>query len=118
MTNNSRTWMFIGLIGLIIVGAALILLPSITRPTVPTSSPIIPTAPPQSKQVPYPDVPRVTVGDARAAQESGQTIFIDVRDKGSYDQAHIPGARSLPSNVLEDRLNELDKNQWIILYCT
>ncbi len=118
MKNNSRTWIFVGLIGLIVVGAALILLPSIAPPPAPTSSLIIPTAPPQSDQVPYSDVPRVTVSDARAAQEAGQAIFVDVRDKGSYDQAHVPGAHSIPSNVLEDHLNDLDKNQWIILYCT
>jgi 3-mercaptopyruvate sulfurtransferase SseA len=118
MTNNSRTWLLVGLIGLIVVGAMLILLPSITRPPTSKPRPIIPTAPPLSEQLPYPDVPRVTVSDAYAAHEAGQVIFVDVRDRGSYDQAHVPGARSIPSNELESRLNELDKNHWIILYCT
>jgi len=118
MSNNSRTWVLIGLIGLIIVGTGLIVLPSITPPPAPTPPPIIPTALPSSPQAPYPDVPRVKVGDARAAHELNQAVFVDVRSAEQYTQGHIAGAKSIPLNELDSRQNELNKDQWIITYCT
>jgi hypothetical protein len=118
MSNNSRIWVLLGLIGLIIVGTGLIVLPSITQPAVPTPPPIIPTALPSSAQAPYPDVSRVKVGDARAADVLNQAVFVDVRSAEQYTQSHIVGARSIPLNELESRLNELNKDQWIITYCT
>jgi hypothetical protein len=118
MSNNSRTWVLLGLIGLIVVGAGLIVLSSITRPAAPAPPPIIPTALPSSAQVPNPDVPRVKVGDARAADELGQAVFVDVRSAEQYAHSRIAGARSIPLDELENRLNELNKDQWIITYCT
>ena len=59
-----------------------------------------------------------SVGDAHAAQESKQAVFIDVRSASQYAQGHVPGAMSIPLNEVESRLNELNKEQWIITYCT
>ena len=67
MSNNSRTWALIGFIGLIVIGAALILLPLLNPAgpaAIPTPMPTALAVAPSS--LPYPDVPRVTVGDARA----------------------------------------------------
>ena len=120
MPNTSRTWVLIGFIGLIIIGIALIALPLIT----PAAPPVTPTpvilsvtnvAP---SNVPYPDVIRVTTGNARAAHELKEAVFVDVRAKEQYAQSHIPGALSIPLSEFESRLNELNKDQWIITYCT
>jgi 3-mercaptopyruvate sulfurtransferase SseA len=119
MSGKSRTWILLGLIALIAIGVGLIAWPSIVPMTAaPTPLPIVPTAPQQSAQVPYPDVPRVTVGDARSAYESKQAVIVDVRSTGQYDQSHIAGALSIPLSELTSRLNELNKDQWIITYCT
>jgi 3-mercaptopyruvate sulfurtransferase SseA len=64
------------------------------------------------------DVPRVNLPDARQAYESGEAIFVDVRDESSFKSGHIPGALSIPLNSLPDREGELDPNTWIITYCT
>ena len=58
------------------------------------------------------------VGNAHAAHESKQAVFVDVRSTGQYAPSHVTGALSIPLSELESRLNELDKAQWIITYCT
>ena len=119
MSNNSRTPALIGFIGLIVIGAALILLPLLN----PTGPAAIPTPMPTALAVvpsslPYPDVPRVTAGDARAAHELKQAVLVDVRTAEQYAENHIPGAASIPLSEFESRLNELNKDHWIITYCT
>ncbi len=120
MPKQSRTWVLIGFIGLIVIGIALIALPLLTPAQTPgTPMPAISAATSAAPgDVPYPAVIRVTVGNARAAQELKQAVFVDVRSKEQYDQSHIPGALSIPLNVFEERLSELNKDQWIITYCT
>jgi 3-mercaptopyruvate sulfurtransferase SseA len=66
----------------------------------------------------YPDVPRISVRDAKAAYDLGEAVFVDVRDAESYAQSHIKGAKSIPLQDLPNRINELDPSAWIITYCT
>jgi 3-mercaptopyruvate sulfurtransferase SseA len=66
------------------------------------------------------EVPRVTVQEAKAALDSGTAIIVDVRDSDSYETSHIVGAINIPLDEFEtnpEGLN-LDKDQWIITYCT
>jgi len=63
-------------------------------------------------------VQRVTLEQAKRAYDSGQAIFVDVRDGSSYSAAYIPGALLIPISELTNRLGELDPNEWIITYCT
>jgi 3-mercaptopyruvate sulfurtransferase SseA len=63
-------------------------------------------------------VVRVSLADAKSAFDAKTAVFLDVRDTGSYAEAHIPGALNIPLNELEARLGELDPNAWIIPYCT
>ncbi len=68
--------------------------------------------------IPYSDVTRVELSAAKVAFDSGQAVFVDVRDEPYFDNGHIPGARSIPLSQFEQRLHELSPNDWIILYCT
>jgi len=43
--------------------------------------------------------------------------IIDVRPSGAYARGHIPTAKSFPSGEIMDRLAELPKEQYLILYC-
>lgn len=43
--------------------------------------------------------------------------IIDVRPKDSYEAGHIPTAKSFSSSTIMDRLKELPKEQYLILYC-
>jgi 3-mercaptopyruvate sulfurtransferase SseA len=63
-------------------------------------------------------VPRVNLTEARQAYESGSAVFVDVRDEASFKSGHIPGALSIPLSALPQREDELDRNSWIITYCT
>jgi rhodanese-related sulfurtransferase len=43
--------------------------------------------------------------------------IIDVRPESAYNNGHIPTAKSYPSSVIIDRLDELPLTQYLILYC-
>jgi rhodanese-like protein len=66
------------------------------------------------------DVPRVTAEEAKAGFDRGEAIILDVRDEGIYSLRHIKGALSFPLTDIEADPNALnvDKQQWIITYCT
>lgn len=68
--------------------------------------------------VPFPDIPRVNVKDAKAAFDIGNAIFIDTRDAESFFEGHIPGAILITEYDVLNRLDELDPEAWIIAYCT
>ena len=66
------------------------------------------------------DVPRISVEDAKAALDSGEAIIVDVRSAESYAAGHAAGAISIPLSEIEANPTGLglDKEQWIITYCT
>lgn len=66
----------------------------------------------------YPEIPRVSLSDAKAAFDARSALFVDVRSAESYQVGHVVGAVNIPLAELESRLGELDPNQWIITYCT
>jgi hypothetical protein len=100
--------------GLLVVGALILLLmfPPGAAPA-PT-----PTRPLAQAEIPDDGVPRVSVGDAKTAYDLNQAVFVDVRDAVFYRESRIAGAVSIPLSELESRLNELDREDWIITYCT
>lgn len=77
-----------------------------------------PTAVSQAAEVPFPDVPRVSLADAKARIDAGQAVVVDTRPRSDFEAEHIPGALSIPLAEFEARLSELPKNAEIITYCT
>jgi rhodanese-related sulfurtransferase len=67
-----------------------------------------------------PDVPRVSVEEAKAAFDSGSAVLVDVRHPNDYESSHIAGAISIPLLQIERDLASLtlNKEQRIITYCT
>jgi hypothetical protein len=66
------------------------------------------------------EVPRVSVEEAKAALDSGAAIIVDVRNTQLYAASHVAGAINIQLGEIETDptgLN-LDKDQWIITYCT
>lgn len=122
--SNQRLVLIIGSIAIILVGALLILSALAAGPAAPApAASALQSGAPQAAQsapaeVPYPEIVRVSLGDAKAAYDLKQAIYLDVRDADSYASGHIPGALSIPLNNLEARLKELDPNAWILTYCT
>ena len=66
------------------------------------------------------EVPRISVEETFAAIQSGEAVVVDVRNAQSYQASHIPGALSIPLAEIETNPTSLalDKDQWIITYCT
>jgi Rhodanese-like domain len=68
--------------------------------------------------VPYPNVARVSLKDAKAAYDLKNAVFIDVRGEPFYSEEHIPSALSITYDELPAHIQELKKTDWIIPYCT
>ena len=66
------------------------------------------------------DVPRITVEDAKAAVDGSEAVIVDVRSAESFAAGHIAGAISIPLTEFETNISNiaLEKDQWIITYCT
>jgi hypothetical protein len=69
-------------------------------------------------RIPHPDIPRITVEDAKAVFDAGSAAFIDTRGEPYFSQGHIPGALSITVDELPDRIDELRDYEWIVTYCT
>ena len=66
------------------------------------------------------EVPRVSVEDAKLALVVGEAVIVDVRSSEAYAEVHIAGAVLIPLGEFEGNIANvpLDKDQWIITYCT
>jgi len=66
-------------------------------------------------------VPFMSLGELRARLESGRDdmIVLDVRERDSFEEGHIAGARLLPRGQLELRVNQelTDPTRRILVYC-
>jgi len=81
----------------------------------------VPAAAPASNtnaNIPYANIQRVSLVNAKAALDGKTAVFVDVRDLDIYKTNHINGAVNIPLGEIETRYRELDSKQWIILYCT
>lgn len=68
--------------------------------------------------VPYPDVQRISVEEAKIRYDAESSLFIDVRDQESYTEANIPGAILIPVAEFETAYRELPQDVEILTYCT
>lgn len=98
--------------GIVLIAVASLIITNLQAPPPSVSQPDVLT------EIPYPDVPRVSLSDAKKAYDDSTAVFVDVRDSGTYQQSHIPGALSVPLEELASHKNELNPNDWIITYCT
>ena len=60
--------------------------------------------------------PEISVEEAVAKQEAGAFI-LDVREPDEWNEAHISGATLVPLGELASRVNELPKDQEIVVVC-
>ena len=60
----------------------------------------------------------LTISEAKNMIDSKSSIVVlDVRTQSEYDTGHIRNAKLIPVDELEQRLNELNKSQGILVYC-
>ena len=74
-----------------------------------------PFPPPEDENA---SVKRISVGDLKSQVDSKQVTVIDVRDKTSYINNHIPGALHIPLAQIESQISFLKKDKPIVTYCT
>ena len=119
MTRNkkSRFQLYPALIvlgGVVLVAIALWINASSTTAESPTAVP----GQPGEADLPYPEVERVSVQEAKTAFDAGIALIVDVRSANSYQAGHAAGAISLPSTELASRYRELPQDRLLYLYCT
>lgn len=62
----------------------------------------------------------VHVDDPHALLEEVEregTLLVDVRPSHEYDEGHLPGARSLPIDEIDEALDELPRDKRLLVYC-
>jgi rhodanese-related sulfurtransferase/predicted transcriptional regulator len=63
------------------------------------------------------EVDRIGRDELRKRLRRGDVVLIDVRPRAEFDAGHIEGARSLPIEELERRLDELPSGVEVVAYC-
>jgi len=58
----------------------------------------------------------ISVDEAHAKYQSG-VFLLDVRTPEEWQEVHVPNTTLIPLNELESRLNELPRNQEIVVLC-
>jgi rhodanese-like protein len=78
------------------------------------------TQPPANLPQTDTQVSRMSPDQAKTALDRGDALIVDVRGADAYAQKHITGALEISLGTIElDPTNlDLDKNKWIITYCT
>lgn len=60
---------------------------------------------------------RVTVDELQVRLQTGDAILIDVRPESEYRHGHLPGARSIPLSDIEQALDSLPDDKFVVAYC-
>ncbi len=59
----------------------------------------------------------ITVQEAKSFLDAEQAIFVDIRDPGSFAEAHIEKALRIDDGNIEEFLNHADRSRPLICYC-
>jgi rhodanese-related sulfurtransferase len=59
----------------------------------------------------------ISAAELRERLRAGDVVLLDVRPAVEFEAGHIPGARSLPIEDLERRLDEVPDDREIVAYC-
>ncbi|MEK8023691.1 MAG: rhodanese-like domain-containing protein, partial [Candidatus Hydrogenedentota bacterium] len=58
---------------------------------------------------------QVEIEDAKKAIEAGTCTIVDIRDPGSYEEAHIDGAVHLNDATVEESLRHTDRQKPVLV---
>lgn len=99
--KTSTPWLWIGLVvvAVVVVGAVLILSQGSGAATATSALPA-----------------EISVADAAAKRAAGAFV-LDVREPSEWEEYHVPGATLIPLGELATRLNEVPKDQEIVVMC-
>lgn len=82
----------------------------------PTVVPTVETAPGHGDPANSPPAPTISVAEAYQRWQAGQVIFVDMRAGEAYQAGHLPGALSLATPDLNQRLAALTPGGIIVTY--
>jgi thiosulfate sulfurtransferase len=63
------------------------------------------------------EIVQIDAQEAARRHAAGGTIFMDVRDPGSYQAAHIPGAVHVSDANIEQFVEQTARDDAIVIYC-
>ncbi len=112
----SKTPLLVVGLGIILIIVSLVWFTRKPESSTASSIPDLPQT--ASPRIPYPNIKRISHPDLKAALDLKQAVVIDTRGEVFFNEGHIPGAISMTEEQFADRIVELDRNAWIITYCT
>lgn len=59
----------------------------------------------------------ISIEQAAQIHKEGKSLFVDVRDPGSFSASHVPGALHLNDGNVQDFVTKTDKAKPIVCYC-
>lgn len=62
-------------------------------------------------------IPEIDIHEAKKRLDQADAVFVDVRDGGSFDAAHIKGATNVNSDNVQTFIDAADKARTVIVYC-
>ena len=80
---------------------------------VPTGSPALVTPGAVDPEEP----PRISLDDLQQLLTKPDTLLVDVRTEASYQERHIKGAVSFPFPTIEEHIQDVPKDKFIVAYC-
>jgi len=63
------------------------------------------------------EIPQIQIYDAKQRFDQKDCLFVDIRDPGSYEAAHVPGAIHLHDGNVQEFIENTDKDRAVIVYC-
>ena len=63
------------------------------------------------------EIPQIQIYDAKQRFDQKDCLFVDIRDPGSYEAAHVPGAIHLHDGNVQEFIESTDKDRAVIVYC-
>jgi len=63
------------------------------------------------------EVKEIAQEEAGHLLDSGEALFVDIRDQASYKKAHIPGALLLNEANTQEFVTQTDKSKTLVVYC-
>ena len=63
------------------------------------------------------EIPQIQIHQAKAQLDEKRSLFVDIRDPGSYREAHVPGAIHLNDGNVQGFLQNTAKDQSVVVYC-
>jgi hypothetical protein len=61
--------------------------------------------------------PRISLQDLQQVLTQPDTLLVDVRTAGSYAERHIPGAVSFPFSTIDQHIQDVPRDKFIVAYC-